>query len=121
DSIVARVEAKNSSGTTAAVSTPEVILGATEESEPPYPRYTARPTVSGPAVEAMTLTAHHGTWENSPTNLEDSWYLCKGRNSEGIGATCSPITFVNGAGKSEQATGETYAPSREYVGLWVEV
>jgi len=119
--IIATVEARNASGASIAVTTPEVILAAGEEYEPPYPTFTERPTITGAAVQGDTLTAHHGSWENSPTSFLDKWYRCKGRTEEGIGGSCSAITFRNGMGEIEPYTGETYVPTAEDVGQWVEV
>ncbi|HTY97395.1 MAG TPA: IPT/TIG domain-containing protein, partial [Solirubrobacteraceae bacterium] len=114
--IAVKVEAKNAAGQTVAVSEPQLILAAEEESEPSYPTLTALPTVTGMAVEGQTLTAHHGSWENSPTTLEDKWYRCKGVTKEGIGATCSAIKV-----EKEFVTGETYVPTSEDIGFWIEV
>jgi alpha-tubulin suppressor-like RCC1 family protein len=116
ETVIVTVEAKNASGASTAVSAAEVILAAEEESEPPYPTATARPTITGGAVEGFTLTAHHGTWESSPTEFEDKWFRCKGVSEEGTGATCGPIT-VN----KEPVIGEHYVPTAEDVGSWIEV
>ncbi len=119
--IIAAVEARNASGASTAVTTPEVILAGGEEYEPPYPTFTQRPTITGAAVEGDTLTAHHGSWENSPTSFQDKWFRCHGKTEEGVGATCSAITVTNGKGEKEPYVGETYVPSAEDVGLWIEV
>ena len=119
--IVVKVEAKNASGQTVAVSEPQLILAAEEESEPSYPTPIALPTLTGMAVEGQTLSAHHGSWENSPTALEDKWYHCKGVTKEGIGATCSAITVKNAKNEKEFVTGETYVPTAEDIGLWIEI
>ncbi len=119
--IIATVEARNASGTSTAVTTPEVILAAGEEGEPPYPTFIQRPTITGAAVQGDTLTVHKGTWENSPTSFQDKWFRCHGRTEEGIGATCGAITVKNGMGETEPYTGETYVPGAEDVGFWIEV
>ncbi len=119
--IAVKVEAKNASGSSVAVSQPELILAENEESEPPFPTPVSPPTLSGTAVEGNTLTVHHGTWENSPTALEDKWYRCKGANKEGVGATCSAITVLNAKNEKEPVTGETYVTKTADVGQWIEV
>ncbi len=119
--IAVKVEAKNAAGTTVAVTEPELILAAEEESEPPFPTPTAPPTVTGMAVEGQTLTAHHGSWENSPTALEDRWFRCHGATKEGVGASCNAISVKNAKGEKEVVTGETYVPTSEDVGFWIEV
>ncbi len=119
--IIATVEARNASGVSTAVTTPEVILASGEESEPPYPTFAQRPTITGAAVQGDTLTVHRGVWENSPTSFQDKWFRCHGQNEEGIGATCAPIMVKNGMGENEPYTGEAYVPSAEDVGFWIEV
>jgi alpha-tubulin suppressor-like RCC1 family protein len=114
--IAVRVEAKNGAGSSAAVSQPELILALEEESEPDYPTPIQAPTLSGSAVQGQTLTAHHGSWENSPTEFEDKWFRCKAPSKDGTGASCGAIT-VN----KEPVTGETYVPTTEDVGKWIEV
>ncbi|HUH80789.1 MAG TPA: IPT/TIG domain-containing protein [Solirubrobacteraceae bacterium] len=116
--IVAAVEAGNASGSSIAVTRPEVILAAGEEDEPPYPTFTQRPTITGAAVEGDTLTVHEGSWENSPTSFEEKWFRCKGRTEEGVGGSCGAITVKKGG---EPYTGETYVPGAEDVGQWIEV
>jgi alpha-tubulin suppressor-like RCC1 family protein len=119
--IIATVEARNASGASIAVTTPEVILASGEESEPPYPVFTQRPTITGAAVQGDTLTVHKGMWEYSPTSFQDKWYRCHGRTEEGIGGSCGAILVKNGMGENEPYTGETYVPSAEDVGMWIEV
>ena len=119
--IIATVEARNGAGASVAVTSPEVILATGEENEPPFPIFTQRPTLSGAAVQGDTLTAHRGVWENSPTSYLEKWFRCHGRTEEGIGATCGVITVKNGMGENEPYTGETYVPSAEDVGFWIEV
>ena len=119
--IIATVEARNASGASTAVTTPEVILAAGEESEPPYPTFTQRPTITGAPVQGDTLTVHRGMWESSPTSFEDKWFRCHGRTEEGIGGTCGAIIVKNGMGENEPYTGETYVPTVEDVGFWIEV
>jgi len=114
--IEVKVEAKNVAGSSVAVSQPELILASEEESEPDFPTPLEAPTLTGSAVEGQTLTAHHGSWENSPTAFEDKWFRCKGANKEGVGASCSAIT-VN----KEPVTGGTYVAKEEDIGKWVEV
>ncbi len=110
--IIVLVEAKNGSGTTTAASQPELILASEEETQPAYPMKLTAPTITGAAVEGDTLTAHHGTWENSPTGYEDRFLRCKGHTAEGTGATCQLTPL---------AVGETYAPVAADVGSWIEV
>ena len=98
-----------------------MILAAGEEDEPPYPTFIQRPTITGAAVQGDTLTVHKGVWENSPTSFQDKWFRCHGRTEEGIGATCGAIIVKNGMGENEPYTGETYVPSAEDVGFWIEV
>ena len=119
--IIATVEARNASGASIAVTTPEVILATGEESEPPYPTFTQRPTITGHAVQGDTLTVHKGMWESSPTSFQDKWFRCHGRTEEGIGGSCGAIMVKNGMGENEPYAGETYVPGAEDVGMWIEV
>ena len=118
--LLARVEGRNATGASVAVSSPELILAAGEESQPPPPEATSAPTVSGKAVQGQLLTVHHGAWESSPSAYEDRWFRCRGRTSEGTGGGCSAITVKSGK-ESEPVLGETYTPSAEDVGMWIEV
>ena len=119
--IAVKVEAKNASGSSVAVSEPELVLAETEESEPPFPAPIEPPTLSGTAVEGQTLTVHQASWENSPTGIEDRWFRCKGATKEGVGATCGAITVKNAKGEKEVVTGGTYVTEKEDVGKWIEV
>lgn len=119
--IVVRVEAKNAKGASAAVSNAELVLGSGEETPPPVPVSTAAPTITGVAQEGHLLTAHHGSWEGEPV-LEDKWLHCKGRTSEGTGGSCSAIKVENHTThEMEPYVGETYTPTSEDVGLYIEV
>ena len=108
--LIVRVEGKNVTGWSIALSSPEVILEEGEEEEPPVPTPISAPTVSGVAVEGHTLTVSRGSWENSPTAYEDRWYRCKGRTREGIGATCTVV-----------AAGASYVTTSADVEKYVEV
>ena len=119
--IIATVEAKNASGASIAVSAPRSDPRRGEENEPPYPIFLQRPTITGAAVQGDMLTVHKGSWENSPTSFQDKWFRCHGRTEEGIGATCGAIIVKNGMGENEPYTGETYVPTAEDVGFWIEV
>lgn len=111
-SLILLVEAKNGSGMSKAVSLPQIVLAEGEDSEPPYPTPISPPTISGVAVQGHKLTLHRGSWESSPVRYEDSWYRCRGRTHEGIGASCTPTPI---------ATGESYVTTEEDDEKWLEV
>ncbi len=120
--IAVKVEAKNASGSERGGVAAGTDPGAeNEESEPSFPTPISPPALSGTAVEGHTLTVQQGSWESSPTALEDKWYRCKGANKEGVGATCAAITVLNAKSEKEPVTGETYVAKKEDVGQWLEV
>lgn len=51
------------------------------------PRNTAAPTVTGTAREGNTLTAHNGSWANSPTAFAYQWQRCTSS-----GTSCADIS-----------------------------
>jgi len=51
------------------------------------PANTTRPNVTGTARDGSTLTAHHGTWTNSPTSYAYQWQRCGS-----AGANCAAIS-----------------------------
>jgi alpha-tubulin suppressor-like RCC1 family protein len=72
---------------------------------PAAPVATARPTITGFAVEGQPLTEHAGAWTNSPTAHKLAWLRCEG-------SACSAI---------EGATGATYVPSATDLGYTIAV
>ncbi len=106
------VRASNAAGWSLAVSRPEVVLAPGEETLALAPEAVSAPTVSGLAVQGKTLTEHHGGWEGEVGTYSYKWLRCKGRTSQGTGATCAAIP---GAG------GQTYTLGSEDVGMWIEV
>ena len=90
DTLRVIVAATNASGSMTATSDPSssVVVGA--------PANTAAPSITGPAQQGETLTAHNGSWSNSPTGYTYQWQDC---NS--LGASCAAI---------EGATQSTYTP-----------
>ena len=71
------------------------------------PRNTAHPTITGITQPGQTLTEHHGTWENEPSNYSYQWELC---NSAGTGCSAIPL-----------ATGQTYVLTEAEIGDVVRV
>jgi alpha-tubulin suppressor-like RCC1 family protein len=75
-----RVVATNSSGSTAALSLATGAIGS-------KPVATSRPTITGTTRRGQTLTADHGTWDNSPTGYSYTWQRCSGTPT-----VCTTIT-----------------------------
>jgi hypothetical protein len=64
-----------------------LFAGAASARTTAVPRNTAAPTVSGTPREGNTLTAHNGSWANSPTSFAYQWQRCA---SDGTG--CGDIS-----------------------------
>ena len=60
------------------------------------PSNTSPPTITGTPQKGMTLTAHHGSWTNSPTAYAYRWQRCAadGTGCGGIGANGKTYTLV---------------------------
>jgi hypothetical protein len=65
------------------------------------------PTITGTAQQGQTLTEHHGSWTNEPTNYGYQWLQC-----DASGSSCAAITG---------AKGQTYSPVEGDVGHTIEV
>jgi 5-hydroxyisourate hydrolase-like protein (transthyretin family) len=76
-------------------------------SVPPAPVNSAAPSISGEALEGLTLTESHGSWTNQPTAYSYQWQDC-----DSAGSNCSAI-----AG----ATSQTYTLSTNDVGHTIRV
>ena len=110
--IAAKVEAQNASGPAWRCRTPELILAAGEESEPPYPTLIAAAHDHRRGRRRAHADGPHGGMGKLADGFEDKWFRCKGATEEGIGATCGAITVKNGKGENEPVTGETYVTER---------
>jgi hypothetical protein len=77
----ARVAAANVFGSASVVSNPtqKTVL-------PLAPENVAKPFISGAPKIGATLTANHGTWNNSPTAWDEKWERC-----DLWGESCTPI------------------------------
>ncbi|HEY3922913.1 MAG TPA: hypothetical protein VGL76_12480 [Gaiellaceae bacterium] len=64
-----------------------LFAGAASARTTAVPRNTAAPTVTGTTREGNTLTAHNGSWANSPTSFAYQWQRCA---SDGTG--CGDIS-----------------------------
>jgi Cellulase (glycosyl hydrolase family 5)/PKD domain/IPT/TIG domain/Carboxypeptidase regulatory-like domain/Putative Ig domain len=84
-----------------------VMSTQTSEVLPAPPVNISPPTITGTAQQGMTLTEHHGAWENNPTGYKVEWLRC---NKEGEG--CVPIPA---------APEETYVPTSTDVGHTIRV
>ncbi|MGA8744855.1 MAG: LamG-like jellyroll fold domain-containing protein [Solirubrobacterales bacterium] len=81
------VSAKNSAGTTTAVSAPTSSIGSLA------PLDETSPTISGGAVVGDTLSATHGTWNGEPTIAYSyQWQRC-----DSAGASCKDISGEEGS------------------------
>jgi alpha-tubulin suppressor-like RCC1 family protein len=121
--VVVEVIASNASGSSAAVSQPELILGSEEEEPPSFPANTKSPSISGSPVAGSTLTANHGEWEpQTPPSAEpaltDNWFLCKNQVEDPeqeaaneTGGSCGPAV----------AAGESFTPGESAIGKWIEI
>jgi hypothetical protein len=74
--------ASNAFGSGGAVTSP-----ATGVVQSGVPWSSAPPAISGAAVQDHTLTAVHGAWQNSPTDLSYKWLRCDGSR-----ASCAAIS-----------------------------
>jgi hypothetical protein len=61
-----------------------LMTGAAAARTAAVPRNTSSPTVTGTAREGNTLTAHNGSWANSPTSFAYQWQRC-GADGAGCG------------------------------------
>ena len=121
--VAVEVIATNASGSSAAVSPPELILGSEEEEPPAFPANTKSPSISGSPVAGSTLTAKHGEWEpQAPPSAEpvltDNWFLCKNQIEDPeqeaaneTGGSCGPAV----------AAGESFTLGESAIGKWVEI
>ena len=80
-----RVRATNEAGTGSATVTTRLVYGAA-------PASTAVPTLSGGALQGVTLTASAGTWSGSPSS-----YLYRWRRCDSAGANCIDIAGASAA------------------------
>jgi len=80
--IEAEVTAHNSHGSGSATTSPTGVIATA-----PEPVNTVLPTISGAAAEGDALTAHVGSWENSPTSYTYQWLRC-----DSGGANCAAIS-----------------------------
>lgn len=81
------VVATNSQGGSA-----EKRSSATDPDLPAPPALQIAPTISGQAEDGQTLTAHPGSWANSPTSYQYQWELC-----EAAGTDCGSIIGATSA------------------------
>src|SRR5438093_9193006 len=59
-----------------------IITAATSAAPQAAPANVDPPTITGTATVGEVLTAHNGTWDNSPTDFRYRWLRC---NSSGSG------------------------------------
>ncbi len=85
--LVAGVVARNSSGPS-----PEKRSNATKLVVPAAPLLQFAPTIAGKAEVGRTLTAHPGSWTNSPTSYQYHWERCSS-----TGTSCTSISGAVGA------------------------
>ena len=85
--LVAGVVATNAAGDSA-----EKRSDATDPVLPAPPSLQTAPTISGKAEKGQTLTAHPGSWTNSPTSYQYQWERC-----DSTGTGCSNIIGAVGA------------------------
>jgi hypothetical protein len=85
--LIAGVVASNSSGPSA-----EKRSNATGLVVPAAPSLQFAPTIAGKAEVGRTLTAHPGSWTNSPTSYQYHWERCSAS-----GANCTNISGAVGA------------------------
>lgn len=78
-----RVTAANRKGEASADSAVTIVVPG----ESWFPHNTALPTITGTAKSGSTLTAHHGTWTNSPTGYEYHWFRSGHEANIGSGET----------------------------------
>ena len=64
-----------------------LLTGVASARTAAVPRNTSAPTVSGTAREGNTLTAHNGSWANTPTSFAYQWQRC---GADGTG--CADIS-----------------------------
>ena len=82
------VRATDSRGSTTAVSSLIGPIGG----DPPLLASTAQPTVSGEAVQGVTLKVKPGTWSPAPKSFSYQWARCTG-----VGRACAPIAGATAA------------------------
>jgi outer membrane protein assembly factor BamB len=91
--LVAGVVATNASGDSA-----EKRSDATDPVLPAQPSLQTPPTISGKAEKGQTLTAHHGSWSNSPSSYLYQWEQC-----DSGGNNC--VSIAGALGAAYQLTG----------------
>ncbi len=102
----------------------EATSAATGTVEPPAPKNTAAPAISGSAAEGETLQASTGTWSGNPTSYTYQWESCKASGaksctaiggattgtraltSSDVGHTLRVVVKATNAGGSGEATSE---------------
>ena len=98
------VTATNSAGTN---SRDSLLTPVVKPAPANAPVNTARPSISGSAVEGNTLTASNGSWNGATATSTYQWQRC-----DATGADCHDIT---------DATSQTYTPSSLDVGNTLRV
>jgi hypothetical protein len=103
-SLVVRVTASNSGGTTSATSAPTAVV----EAAPAAPANSSAPTIAGVAREGETLTADRGSW----TGTEPISYAYQWRRCDSAGGSCVDV---------QSAAQQTYTLTSADVGARLRV
>jgi hypothetical protein len=103
-SLVVRVTASNSGGTTSATSAPTAVV----EAAPAAPANSSAPTITGVAREGETLTADRGSW----TGTEPISYAYQWRRCDSAGGSCVDV---------QSAAQQTYTLTSADVGARLRV
>jgi alpha-tubulin suppressor-like RCC1 family protein len=133
--IVVKATATNSSGSSAAVSDPELIIGSEEEEPPESPANITRPKVSGTPLIGHALGSEAGEW--GPTSpgtakaiLTEHMFLCKGQvedpeqeSANETGGSCHEVG--SGGSYTPEEPGKPGETAKEKaknspIGKWVE-